>query len=151
MIGWAPDTVQVISTASMHTINIALTAYIVRILSKEVFRYLNHRLDVLGKDAFLFFPQDRYDQGPDGRVTPRDPQVRDKDKPTQQRDAARAETEFARKPACDLAQENITYQDANLTLRDIDEWAGEWRADRDELEHGRGDGRRNLGTNGFDQ
>lgn len=49
--------------------NVVLTAYIARTLSREFFTYLNHRLDVLGKDAFLFPLADRYAVTADGRVT----------------------------------------------------------------------------------
>ncbi|MFZ9726328.1 MAG: hypothetical protein ACO32S_05535 [Steroidobacteraceae bacterium] len=43
-------------------------AWIIRMLSRDVFQYLNHRLDVLGKDAFLYYPRDRYTMTEDGRM-----------------------------------------------------------------------------------
>lgn len=60
-----------IGTILTQLTNAALTAYIARTFSREFFTYLNHRLDVLGKDAFIFPPADRYTATTNGRMSAR--------------------------------------------------------------------------------
>lgn len=57
---WTAPTIEVLAEAITHIINVALMAYLIRTTTRESFEYLNHRLDVLGKDAFVFYPRDRY-------------------------------------------------------------------------------------------
>lgn len=64
------EIVKVIAESVSQLTHVGLTAYVVRIVTKEMFQYLNHRLDVLGKDAFLVYPKDRYRPTEDGRVLP---------------------------------------------------------------------------------
>lgn len=68
MMTWNTEMVHAVGTIVIHLTNVGVTAYLLRTISREVFLYLNHRLDVLGKDAFLFYPTDRYEQGADGRM-----------------------------------------------------------------------------------
>lgn len=56
----AIELVRVIGGQVVNLSNVVFLAYAIRILSTQVFEYLNHRLDVLGKDALLFYPRDRY-------------------------------------------------------------------------------------------
>lgn len=44
---------------------------VIRLISRDVIQYLNHRLDVLGKDAYLFPPASRYTMTDEGRLTVR--------------------------------------------------------------------------------
>lgn len=59
------ELVRVIGGQVVNLSNVIFLAYAIRILSTEVFRYLNHRLDVLGKDALVFYPRDRYRETPE--------------------------------------------------------------------------------------
>lgn len=57
------DTVHLIEVVTGTLVDLAyvlLAGYVVRSVSS----YLNHRLEVLGKDSFLFYPRDRYTEVP---------------------------------------------------------------------------------------
>lgn len=50
-----------------------LTGYIIRQVSLGVFAYLNRRLDVLGKDAYVLYPANQYERSEDGRLMRKPP------------------------------------------------------------------------------
>lgn len=62
------EMVKVIADSVAQLTNVGLTAYVVRVVTKEMFQYLNHRLDVLGKDAYVLYPSHLYDRTDDGRM-----------------------------------------------------------------------------------
>ena len=47
---------------------LALTGYVVHQVAMGSFTYLNRRLEVLGKDAYVLYPTSQYEQSVDGRV-----------------------------------------------------------------------------------
>lgn len=59
-MNWNREIVQILMSGLSQVFNVAVTAYVVRTVAKDIFDYLNHRLDVLGKDALVFYPKDRY-------------------------------------------------------------------------------------------
>ncbi len=69
------DTITILCTTVIHFMNVILTAYLVRVVSRDVFLYLNHRLDVLGKDAFVLYPRARYRETSDHRPVRRQPSI----------------------------------------------------------------------------
>lgn len=58
------ELVRIVSEQIVNLAHVMFLAYAIRILSTQVFAYLNHRLDVLGKDALVFYPRDRYSETP---------------------------------------------------------------------------------------
>lgn len=61
----AIEMVRVIGGQVVNLANVLFLAYAIRILSTQVFTYLNHRLDVLGKDALVLYPRSRYSETPE--------------------------------------------------------------------------------------
>lgn len=60
--------VDVIGRNLVQLSQLALTGYVVHQVSSGVFAYLNHRLEVLGKDAYVLYPTSQYERAEDGRV-----------------------------------------------------------------------------------
>lgn len=60
--------VDVIGRNLVELSQLLLTGYIVRQVSSGVFTYLERRLEVLGKDAFVLYPTSQYERTEDGRV-----------------------------------------------------------------------------------
>ena len=54
------QTYELISQSLVELSTVGLVAYVVRLS----FVYLNHRLDVLGKDAFVFYRRDTFSETP---------------------------------------------------------------------------------------
>jgi hypothetical protein len=54
------QTYELISQSLVELSTVGLVAYVVRLS----FVYLNHRLDVLGKDAFVFYRRDTFSDTP---------------------------------------------------------------------------------------
>ena len=54
------QTYELISQSLVELSTVGLVAYAVRLS----FGYLNHRLDVLGKDAFVFYRRDTFSETP---------------------------------------------------------------------------------------
>ena len=60
--------VDVVGRNLVQSSQLFLTGYIIRQVSLGVFAYLNRRLDVLGKDAYVLYPTNEYERSDDGRV-----------------------------------------------------------------------------------
>lgn len=60
--------VDVIGRNLVQLSQLALTGYVVHQVSQGVFAYLNRRLEVLGKDAYVLYPTSQYERNEDGRV-----------------------------------------------------------------------------------
>ena len=56
--------VEVVGRNMVQLSQLALTGYVVRQVSVGTFTYLNRRLEVLGKDAFVFYPREKYQEPP---------------------------------------------------------------------------------------
>jgi hypothetical protein len=56
--------VEVVGRNMVQLSQLALTGYVVRQVSVGTFTYLNRRLEVLGKDAFVFYPREKYQETP---------------------------------------------------------------------------------------
>jgi len=56
--------VDVVGRNMVQLSQLALTGYVVRQVSVGAFTYLNRRLEVLGKDAFVFYPREKYQETP---------------------------------------------------------------------------------------
>lgn len=56
--------VDVVGRNVVQLSQLALTGYVVRQVSVGAFTYLNRRLEVLGKDAFVFYPREKYQETP---------------------------------------------------------------------------------------
>jgi len=54
--------VEVVGRNMVQLSQLALTGYVVRQVSVGTFTYLNRRLEVLGKDAFVFYPREKYQE-----------------------------------------------------------------------------------------
>lgn len=54
--------VDVVGRNVVELSQLALTGYVVRQVSVGTFTYLNRRLEVLGKDAFVFYPREKYQE-----------------------------------------------------------------------------------------
>ena len=61
--------VDVIGRTLVQLVQLALTGYVVRHVATGVFAYLERRLEVLGKDAYVLYPTSQYERTDDGRVT----------------------------------------------------------------------------------
>ena len=57
--------VDVVGRNLVQLSQLALTGYVVRQVSVGAFTYLNRRLEVLGKDAFVFYPRTKYQETPE--------------------------------------------------------------------------------------
>ncbi len=60
-----------VDTVGRHVValsQLALTGYVIRQIASGSFTYLNRRLEVLGKDAYVLYPTNQYEQTEDGRV-----------------------------------------------------------------------------------
>lgn len=58
----------IISTTLIQLSQLFLTGYVVRLCCTTIFTYYTHRLDVLGKDGYVLYPQNEYEPVGDGRV-----------------------------------------------------------------------------------
>ena len=56
--------VDVVGRNLVQLSQLALTGYVVRQVSVGTLTYLNRRLEVLGKDAFVFYPRTKYQETP---------------------------------------------------------------------------------------
>jgi len=58
----------IISTTLIQLSQLFLTGYVARLCCTTLFTYFTHRLDVLGKDGYVWYPQNEYEPVSDGRV-----------------------------------------------------------------------------------
>ena len=65
--------VDVVGRNLVQLSQLALTGYVVRQVSVGAFTYLNRRLEVLGKDAFVFYPREKYQETPEIAAFDTDP------------------------------------------------------------------------------
>jgi hypothetical protein len=63
--------VKLVDVIGGHVVQLStlfLTGYLVRHVSTNIFTYLERRLEVLGKDAYVLYPTSQYERAEDGRV-----------------------------------------------------------------------------------
>ena len=60
--------VDVIGRNLVQLSQLVLTGYVVRQVSSGIFAYLERRLEVLGKDAYVLYPSSQYERAEDGRM-----------------------------------------------------------------------------------
>lgn len=58
------ELIRVLGDAMVRLSNLIFLGYAIHVITTHMFAYLNHRLDVLGKDALVFYPRDRYSETP---------------------------------------------------------------------------------------
>lgn len=65
------EMVKLVDVIGGHVVQLStlfLTGYLVRHVSSGIFTYLERRLEVLGKDAYVLYPSSQYERADDGRV-----------------------------------------------------------------------------------